>query len=354
VESKLNENQEAKSDRQLENCNFIKTALMLLVVFGHAISLYSKNGWFNQAPATPSLFLTYLSDWIGSFHIYAFVLVSGYIYAYLRFEKNKYDTLLPFIKNKAKRLLVPYLFASACWVVPWQCVFLKTSLPVLIKHYVLGISPSQLWFLLMLFGTFILAFLLSEIINRSFLHCVISALAAYGISVVGSQILPNVFQIWKAFQCLPLFVIGIMFRKYGISSVRRIPNIVWLTVHIALCGLCEYLDNYAGLIFKVARLGLNLCVHIVGAIMAFLILSSIAEKLNLKDKKIYEFLKENSFTIYLFHQQIIYITIMVLNGKVPNIAFVFANFFVSLVASSLIAVVLNQWKVTRFLIGNKQ
>lgn len=64
-------------------------------------------------------------------------------------------------------------------------------------------------------------------------------------------------------------------------------------------------------------------------------------------------LSKNSMTIYLFHQQIIYFTILWLNGKVNPYVNSFINFVVSLFLSSLISTMLMKFKVTRILIGEK-
>lgn len=65
----------------LENCKFVKTVLMLMVIFGHAVALWSGN-WFADPPAIESNGLSILYALIGNFHIYAFTLTSGYIFAY--------------------------------------------------------------------------------------------------------------------------------------------------------------------------------------------------------------------------------------------------------------------------------
>ena len=59
------------TDRQteLENCNFIKTVLMMLVVFYHSIVFWGGN-WFTQNPEVISVPLNIVADWLNSFHIY--------------------------------------------------------------------------------------------------------------------------------------------------------------------------------------------------------------------------------------------------------------------------------------------
>lgn len=102
------------TDRQLKNCNFVKTVLMLLVVIGHCMSLWTPEGWFNQPPVQESIILGNLSSWIGSFHIYAFVLVSGYIFTSLRYEQGKYRNFPMFVIGKAKGFLFRMYSQQLC------------------------------------------------------------------------------------------------------------------------------------------------------------------------------------------------------------------------------------------------
>lgn len=170
---------------ELAYCDFIKIGLMLFVVLGHATRLWGTGGWFNQAPVQQSFMLHWLTMWIGSFHIYAFTLVSGYIFSYLRFEKGKYREFLPFFKSKVKRLIVPYIFVAAIWAAPWHRFYFDADADQLIQKYVLGISPSQLWFVLMLFWVFLTAYFLSDFIYNRPIAGLIISLLLYGIGTAG-------------------------------------------------------------------------------------------------------------------------------------------------------------------------
>ncbi len=90
---------------ELINCNFVKTVLMLLVVLYHSCVFWTGS-WFNiLAPSGNSAVLELFSKWLNSFHIYGFALVSGYIFYYIKYEKEKYNGLLPFLVNKANACL---------------------------------------------------------------------------------------------------------------------------------------------------------------------------------------------------------------------------------------------------------
>ena len=64
----------------LQNCTFVKTMLMLIVILGHSIAFWTGS-WISITPTFHASILDYGYKWINSFHIYAFALVSGYIYA---------------------------------------------------------------------------------------------------------------------------------------------------------------------------------------------------------------------------------------------------------------------------------
>lgn len=68
-------------DKNLTNCNLIKTILMLLVILGHSCIFWTGT-WFVENSMIDSKGLSFLSSWLSSFHIYAFALVSGYIFAF--------------------------------------------------------------------------------------------------------------------------------------------------------------------------------------------------------------------------------------------------------------------------------
>ena len=57
--------------------------------------------------------------------------------------------------------------------------------------------------------------------------------------------------------------------------------------------------------------------------------------------------------MYLFHQQIIYFTIMIFNGRVNPYINSLLNFVIAIVLSFGISYFMMKFKVTRFLIGEK-
>lgn len=198
-------------EAELTNCNFVKTTLMLLVVIYHCI-LYWSGTWFVGEPVYDSQVLCGLSKWFNSFHIYAFTLVSGYLFFYMKYERGKYSRFLTFLVNKIKRLIIPYVFVLVIWVIPFAMYFFKYDILDMILKFVLGTSPNQLWFLLMLFGVFIIFYPLSDFFLKHNIYGAVVCILIYGFGLIGQTVLPNVFQIFSACTYISLFLVGFKIR----------------------------------------------------------------------------------------------------------------------------------------------
>ena len=251
------------------------------------------------------------------------------------------------------RLLVPYVTVCSIWVVPWSYCYSKLSISTAISSYLLATNPSQLWFLFMLFWVFVIAILIPKWVYDDCIALGIISILLCGIGLVAGTKIPNVFQIWTAFQYFIFFAIGMMLRRYEGGFVWKIPCYLWIVIDIILFVINYFVGKQHGTVFKITRIGMNLLLHIVGAVMAFTVLNAIANKVNWKQNKVIGFLQKHNFAIYLFHQQVIYGVITLLNGEVPSVILALANFVGAIAVSSLISVILHKWKVTRILIGEK-
>ena len=339
-------------DDELANCNFIKTILMLLVVFYHCI-LYWGGEWFDKQPATTSNVLSILASWLNSFHIYAFVLVSGYIFFYSRYECGKYGKFTPFVANKAKRLLIPYVFVALVWAIPFQCVFFKTDIIEILRRYVLGTSPSQLWFLLMLFVLFTIVYPLSDFFEKHNLFGCLVVCAFYGVGLVGQKFLPNIFQVFTACTYAPLFYLGFKMRQYKNGWIKKIPWWTWILLDVLLFAVSFYIKGQNGAIYTIIGVACNFILHLIGAVMAFVCLGKIANLVKWGNSKAFKSLSKITMPIYLFHQQVIYISIYTLNGLINPYVHALLNMVVSMAVSIGISIILMKFKHTRMLIGEK-
>ncbi len=334
---------------ELKNCNAIKTILMCFVVLYHSMLIYGGGGWGPYQSAEESKFFCYIAKLLNSFHIYGFTLISGYIFYYIKYEAGGYQKYLPFLKNKSKRLLVPYIFFAILWVVPIDSYFWGTK--GLISKYIFGTSPSQLWFLLMLFWAFAIFWLISNIVNKKPLLGGLIVCIAYCAGLFA----PNYFCFSIGLQYLLFFYIGFIMRKCDLGNkvLYKIPSIVCLVVSVGLFVICEVLAGYEDLTIKVISLGCNVLLHIIGAVSAFVLLQRFVNRF-LEGNKIIDFFGKHSMVIYLIHQQLVYFSIGWFNGVVPPVILVLINFVFSLTLSTIFSVLMHKTKITRFMIGAKE
>ena len=324
---------------------------MIIIVIYHSIIFW--NDWLEIVPVYPSEILKQISLWLNSLHIYAFVLVSRYLFYYLRSEKEKYDKFFPFVINKFKRLIVPYIFVSVIYVVPIYCLFFDNDIVTIFDKFGLGISPSQLWFLLMLFLLFMIFYPLSKFFAKHTFVGVVIVLVIYILGLVCGKFTPNIFNIWTACTYVPVFLVGFKLRQCGTNYIRKIPGLIWLILDVGLFVMVQYLAKYDSFMFKLLGLGFDFILHIIGAIMSFLVLQKLADKAKWQDSILFDFIAKQSMPIYLLHQQVIYFFIFWLNGLVNPYINASINFIGAMVVSIIISGTLMRFKLTRFLIGEK-
>ena len=238
-------NQSKGNDTALSNCYFLKSILMLIIVFYHSI-LFWKGNWFT--PITPTeepTLLKYTAIFLSTFHVHTFTFVSGYIYYYIRYEKESYNDRLAFVLNKTKRLLVPYIFVSIIWVIPITQYFFNYPMKKIITDYLFATSPSQLWFLLMLFCVFIMFYFLSDFIKKHTITGLVLLLMLYGVGGIGQLLLPNIFQIFAALRFMIFFYIGFKFRQFDIlKSMKKRFLFIETFIEILLFIIYIYIFIY--------------------------------------------------------------------------------------------------------------
>lgn len=338
---------------ELVNCSFIKTILMFLVILVHSTD-YWTGTWFTAIPlAAPNPVLSFFSDFVGSFHVYTFILISGYIFGYLKNEKKSYNDFSLFMKNKVKRLIVPYLSASLLWVIPITQFFFHYDFQTIASKYILATNPSQLWFLWVLFDIFVMIWPISHFIHGD-ISMTIICIVFYLFPFAVSSKVPNLFCILSSFRYFPFFVLGMKIREKPTGQFYKLPTVAYILLYCIFFFLKNIISEDGGLIYKALHSGFSFLTHFTGAAMGFFVFQKAAQMLNERGKgKRLSSVGKNMMVIYLLHQQIIYFVIYIVNGKVNLISNVILNFFCSFIISYLISSVLLRYKLTRFLVGEK-
>lgn len=212
----------------MQNCNFCKAILMLIIVLYHS-GLFWTGNWFTAtAPAQQSESISIFAHWLGTFHIYAFTLISGYIYYYVRYQRGGYDNQKKFIYNKINRLIIPYIAVAILWVIPLNAVFYSFNLYEITNKFVLGEAPSQLWFLLMLFGVFVISYPLSNFYVRHPHYSAILVGFLWIVGLIASVIIPNIFQISTTLQFILFFWLGFELRRRQSLEDKPTDNLSYI------------------------------------------------------------------------------------------------------------------------------
>lgn len=326
----------------------MKTSMMIVIVLYHSCVFFSGK-WFTVVePIYNANYLYKIAKWFNTFHIQTFTMASGFLFYYLKKEKNRYTEPKVDIIKRAKRLLIPYLFTCILWVIPIGVYFFKYGIKDVLIKYVLMTAPSQLWYLIMLFGVFVFFEFFSDKIKINTVYLFFIYLLTTMIGNILSYLNINYFQISIVIKYILYFYLGGYIYTYKEKITQK--QVIKLTLlSIIFCFL----------IFYINKLNIPYITSIIEPILSVSEISVIywictwlinQNKIN-TNNKLYKLLEENSFGIYLFHQQIIYFTIVLLNGVVHPIIQVLLSFVISLNISLLMSYMLKKNKYTKFVFG---
>ena len=272
----------------MKELNILKFYGILLVVLGHVAFVYSPSSIIT--PHIPSVAMNFVKNIIYSFHMPLFFFASGCIFAYQLEVKRKPMTFAQLLRNKTKRLMIPF-YAFALLMVYPTMVLLGFRNPVhyFFDGFILAIDPRHLWFVMTLFLLFLLFFGLRKICNK--LHVPIWSTSILALLIYSFPINIAYFQIRNAEEYLIWFTLGYLFTIY--------KPIFKYVIIAALCGLGL---NMAMPEFTPPNI-LKLYNTVIG--IAILYLLSV-RTIKIEETKLYQWVAPNSFGIYLFHAMIIY------------------------------------------------
>lgn len=234
---------------------------MILVVIGHSeINEYQKEFWIRK--------------WAYSFHMPLFFFISGFLFCLTNpVDKLNRISYFEFIKSKAIRLLVPFLFINTI-IFLVKTIIVKDPgellTPVTLSwHSFINVTLFHpvgfMWFLPTLFTIFILVFpfwkcvKLSYGMNHNMLKITGLILMAIITATVIGQFLPMIFfmQISNALDYIPYFLTGVLYCEckplidkiiYKFRGVV-IPLFLFISVTLLTTGVVASL---CGIIFSVS------------------------------------------------------------------------------------------------------
>ena len=271
----------------------------------------------------------------------------------LNMNGGGYKDFKTFVHKKLKRLIIPYFFVSLLWVIPFQIYFFGINMKNYFCKYVLGIAPSQLWFLLMLFFVFLIIFYVSDWLYYEPKQGIIICSILYFVGILLTRFVPNIFQIFTAMQYLLFFYLGMLMEKYDFFSKKH-KSLMLFVVDISLFFLYMCLSSLNKGFIKIILIFLKLLLNIAGSLMIIVLIKNLINQYSdLLNSKIFKIFKNKTFIVYLLHQQIIYCVINVLNGLVCSTVLVLSNFIISIIGSLIIGSLLTKFKFGKLIFGMK-
>lgn len=166
-----------------DNAKFI---LIFLVVFGHLIQSYIKS----------DTFIFNLYTFIYTFHMPAFILISGY------FAKGIYEK--GYIGKITKKLIIPYIIFQIIYSIFYYFLFSRSMLEIdmLNPHW-------SLWFLISLFFWNILLIIFNKLQPKY----AITLAICVGLAVGYIDYISNFLSLSRTFVFFPFFLIGYHLKK---------------------------------------------------------------------------------------------------------------------------------------------
>jgi fucose 4-O-acetylase-like acetyltransferase len=199
----------------------MRVFLIVLVVVGH--SRYLNFVPYNLIEGTnpaywqfPLNIADFLGAWIYSFHMPAFMALSG-IVAYLTCEKH-FDTFEGMFFNKFKRLMIPYFLCGLLWMIPLRIIALVYTRENLTDAIVNFLSLTgedwHLWFLASLFFCFLMFYPLYKFIFVKTKSSMCVLVIAYLFYIAVTHVPFDFMQAKRAVRYLPYFILGFSFGQY--------------------------------------------------------------------------------------------------------------------------------------------
>lgn len=271
------------------NISFLRFLAIVAIVMHH--SQYAFCGWPPNHPISCNypLWTFSVSMQLKMFGLSAFTFISGYL---LYNQNKKQENFQLFLWKKIKRILIP----CALFAVLYGMFFSS----FMCSNWPDPINGTHLWYLPMLFICILICSIDLFISRFSILY-----MSILWISMYGFYFITHLSTFNMVFYFFPVFIIGYWFNKYHV--IERLMN-CYLRNHLLLCvggvicclSFCCVFENT---VFRLLQ-------KIIVASSALII--TCALRRNTKLGKITTLISDNSFSIYLIHQFVINVLVVVL------------------------------------------
>lgn len=341
---------------KLNNISLYKCIMLFLVIFGHCCIVFNGNNWGGISKKGEStLWIWEITNWLSTFHTYAFVFASGFLFSYGRYSQGKYKAGKRDLRKRVQRLLVPYIVISIIWAMPIDKLLLGMGVKQLLKNYILVLSAAQLWFLVMLFNVWLFFYIMSDFIIK------LSSI----VGIIGFICL-RFFCVWCEQKGLPVGVLGISnSMRYALlfylgmlsvcRSVKKDRYRLWVKcVLLLLAEICVYILYKHYMDFSLnayLKEFLFIATNVNGVFLSWSVVNCF-DCDRLVNHKCFTYIYQCSMGIYLLHQQLLYISMRIFNiSWIHPIMFIMLNFIIVIIVSFIMVYYARKTKLGRIILG---
>lgn len=346
-----------KEKNKLNEIVLIRVFTILSVVLGHSMIVYSSL-WTAYDMRVPSPFFNNLKDVINIYQMPLFIFVSGYLFYFLRIEKEKYAKFSDFFVGKAKRLLIPFAVVGVFYMIPLRLLGHysgytgKSMFRLIAIDLFLGVDSGNLWFLPCLFAIFILFYFFTKyakVATIQFYFFVMMYIVANA-----SVFMPNVLFIKNILYYSLFFFLGyyVRFLLHVQLSKRSIKLVFGISFLFQFVPLVIKFPTHT-LTGKLLQFNFVLLSSIASCLFFYLLFSFISDRISLSENSFILKIDKYSYGIYLFHSALIYPVLDRFQTiEVNPFVFVTALFAFIFTVSLAMTVLLSKIRYLKFIIGS--
>lgn len=279
----------------------LRVLAILAVVIGHCIIIYDPAWytWVGYKNSYSSSFIVCIKQIINLFQMELFFSISGFCMYY---SIHKLFDFKKFVINKAKRLIIPYVFIGLLWQLPLRYIakfpeYSGKDLSHILFDFAVFRDNGYLWFLPVLFGLFILAYFLIKSSRYSLYYIP----AVVIILFIVSHFIPNTLQMATIAKYSLYFFLGFYVNHINLlqwPGIRKIAGaaicagISVILLILSKIGTISFVEG-GGYLYKGF---LSVCI--------VLILYLLVPR---NSGRIVSGIDRDSFGIYLFHMPVLYL-----------------------------------------------
>lgn len=327
--------------RTIIEYDYIRAVAVLLVILGHCTyyKIMTLNGGIdygiNAGQSIVGKILNLITLTLYAFHMPLFIALSGSLWAVIIQDKGV-PTFRSLVKNKANRLLLPFLFVTLFWSIPlkylsgyWHGSFQEIVYQIFFGQILMfGSYNSHLWFLQTLFLIFILAYIVEKFDLRKYKIQFISILVLVSFVAKYFDFFHHVcfLNIQTAFVYFIWFYVGFFFEK------ERIQINSYIKEHIGWRVLLIIGAFYPIMVFYNTKLPYDLCcfsyypLAVIGMFLTYILCYKILLITPVCYMKYIKQISTNSYGLYLYSDPINYVIIYIITVYSLSDLFVFNSF----------------------------